>query len=58
MKAYGKKLWWIENQNYGDELHTGIPLPSSGKRRGSVERGMREFLRRWKGSIVKMKSEK
>lgn len=34
MKAYGKKLWWIENQHYGDELHTGIPLPSSGKKRG------------------------
>lgn len=25
---------------------------------GSVERSMREFLRRWKGSIVKMKLEK
>lgn len=34
MKAYGKKLWWIEEQHYGDEMHTGIPLPSSGKRRG------------------------
>jgi len=25
---------------------------------GSVERGIRESLRRWKGSIVKMKLEK
>lgn len=48
----------IEEQHYGDEMHTGIPLPSSGKRRGSVERGMRESLRRWKDSTVKVKSEK
>ncbi len=34
MKAYGKKLWWIEEQHYGGEMHTGIPLPASGKRRG------------------------
>ena len=58
MKAYGKKLWWIENQHYGDELHTGIPPPSSGKSVGSVERDMKESLRRWKDSTVKMKSEK
>ena len=34
MRAYGKKLWWIENQHYSDDLHTEIPLPSSGKKRG------------------------
>lgn len=34
MKAYGRNLRWIEDRQYGDEMHTGIPLPSSGKKRG------------------------
>lgn len=34
VKAYGRNLRWIENHQYGDEMHTGIPLPSSGKKRG------------------------
>ena len=34
MKAYGRKLWWVEEHQYGEEMHTGIPIPSSGKRRG------------------------
>ena len=25
MKAYGRNLRWIENHQYGDEMHTGIP---------------------------------
>ena len=34
VKAYGRNLRWIEDRQYGDEMHTGIPLPSSGKKRG------------------------
>lgn len=34
MKAYGRKLWWVADHQYGEEMHTGIPIPSSGKRRG------------------------
>lgn len=34
MKAYGRNLRWIENHQYGEELHTGIAMPSSGKHRG------------------------
>lgn len=34
VRAYGRNLRWIEDRQYGDEMHTGIPLPSSGKKRG------------------------
>ena len=34
MKAYGRNLRWIEDRQYGDEMHTGIPLPSFRKKRG------------------------
>lgn len=38
MKAYGRNLRWIEDRQYGDELHTGMALPSSGKNRGQRRR--------------------
>ena len=57
MKAYGRNLRWIEDRQYGDEMHTGIPLPSSGKKRGgSGENGTNGLSRRWSGSIPKMRS--
>lgn len=31
MKAYGRNLRWIEDHQYGDEMHTGIAMPASGK---------------------------
>lgn len=34
MKAYGKNLRWIEDRQYGDEMHTGMAMPTSGKKRG------------------------
>jgi hypothetical protein len=34
MRAYGRNLRWIEDRQYGDEMHTGMALPSSGKHRG------------------------
>lgn len=34
MKAYGRNLVWIENHQYGNEMHTGIAMPASGKNRG------------------------
>ena len=36
MKAYGRNLRWIEDHQYGDEMHTGIAMP--GKRRGQRRR--------------------
>lgn len=45
MKAYGKNLRWIEDRQYGDEMHTGIAMPSSGKNRG---RRRRRYLRPFK----------
>ena len=38
MKAYGRNLRWIEDHQYGDEMHTGIAMPASGKRRGQRRR--------------------
>lgn len=44
MKAYGKKLWWIEDQQYSDTLSTRMALPSSGKHRGKKrKRYLRPF---------------
>lgn len=34
MKAYGQNLRWISDHQYGDDYHTGMALPSSGKHRG------------------------
>ena len=34
MKAYGRNLRWIEDHQYGDELHTGMAMSSSGRHRG------------------------
>lgn len=34
MKPFGKNLRWIEDRQYGEEYHTGMALPSSGKHRG------------------------
>ena len=34
MQPFGKNLEWIERHQYGDEFHTGMALPSSGKHRG------------------------
>lgn len=38
MKAYGRNLRWIENHQYGDEMHSGIAMPESGKNRGQRRR--------------------
>lgn len=38
MRAYGKNLRWIADRQYGDEVHTGIAMPASGKRRGQRRR--------------------
>ena len=38
MKAYGRNFRWIEDHQYGDEMHTGIAMPMSGKRRGQRRR--------------------
>lgn len=38
MKAYGRNLRWIEDHQYGDDMHTGICIPSSGKKRGKRRR--------------------
>ncbi len=38
MKAYGRNLRWIGDHQYGDEMHTGIAMPASGKRRGQRRR--------------------
>lgn len=45
MKAYGRNLRWIENRQYGDELHTGMAMPSSGRHRG---RRRKRYLRPFK----------
>lgn len=58
MKAYGKKLWWIENQHYGDELHTGIPLPSSGKRRGQRRKRYERIFKKMERQHCKSKIKK
>ena len=34
MKAYGRNLGWIEDHQYGDEMHTGIACPHPGKGAG------------------------
>jgi len=45
MKAYGRNLGWIENRQYGDELYTGMAMPSSGRHRG---RRRKRYLRPFK----------
>lgn len=62
MKAYGRKLWWIEEQQYGDEVHTGISLPSSGKRRGKrrkrYERLFKKRERQYSKNEIRKSSRK
>ena len=57
MRAYGRNLRWIEDRQYGDEMHTGIPLPSSGKKRGQrrkrYERPFRKMRQHSKNAIRK-----
>ncbi len=45
MKAYGRNLRWIGDRQYGDELHTGMAMPSSGRHRG---RRRKRYLRPFK----------
>lgn len=56
MKAYGRNLRWIEDHQYGEEIHTGIAMPASGKRRGQrrrrYKRPFKKMERQWaKNSI-------
>lgn len=48
MKVYRKKLKFIENHQYSD-LHSGMALPSSGKKRGQrrkrYERPFKKMVR-------------
>lgn len=38
MKAYGRNLEWISRHQYGDDYHTGMAMPSSGKHRGGTQK--------------------
>ena len=44
MSAYGKNLEWIERKQYGDEFHTGMASPNSGRAKGKRrKRYLRSF---------------
>lgn len=45
MRAYGRNLQWIENRQYSD-IHTVIPLPSSGKRCGHRRKRYERLFRK------------
>lgn len=47
MQPFGKNLEWIERHQYGEEFHTGMALPSSGKHRGQRRK---RYLRAFKKS--------
>lgn len=58
MKAYGRNLRWIEDRQYGDELHTGMALPSSGKRRGQRRRRYKRPLKKMERQQAKKEIRK
>lgn len=58
MKAYGRNLRWIENRQYGDELHTGMALPSSGKHRGQRRRRYKRPFKKMERQQAKNKIRK
>lgn len=57
MRAYGRNLRWIEDRQYGDECHTGIAMPASGKRRGQrrrrYKRPFKKSERQWAKSGIR-----
>lgn len=58
MKAYGRNLRWIEDRQYGDELHMGMALPSSGKHRGQRRRRYKRPFKKMERQYVKSKIRK
>ena len=44
----------IEEQHYGDEMHTGIPLPSFGKRRGQRRKRYERIFKKMESEIRKI----
>ena len=58
MKAYGRNLRWIEDCQYGEEIHTGIAMPASGKRRGQRRRRYKRPFKKMERQWVKSKIRK
>lgn len=58
MKAYGRNLRWIEDRQYGEEIHTGIAMPASGKRRGQRRRRYKRPFKKMERQWVKSKIRK
>lgn len=52
MKAYGRNLKWISEHQYGD-YHTGMAIPSSGKKRGQRRKRYKRPFKKAERQAVK-----
>lgn len=52
MKAYGKNLRWIEDRQY-DGIHSGISIPSCGKKRGQRHKRYKRLFKKMRRQHLK-----